>query len=71
MSRSRDSSEWIRQPIVWLGAAVLCASILACVTTIILAWQHADIPIDTAERSVMKVPLRHSAPVPPSTNASQ
>ena len=63
--RSRDSRAWSRQPVAWLGATILVASIAACIITIVLAVRHADAPIETGGGSVLKVPLRHSAAMPP------
>jgi sugar phosphate permease len=53
-------SAWFRQPVVWLGALILTASIAGCVVMIVLAWRHADTPVETGGGSVMKVPLRHA-----------
>ena len=51
--------------VVWLGAAILFATILGCVTTIVLAWRHADTPLETGSGNVLKMTLRHSAATPP------
>ncbi len=64
MNGARDAGAWFRQPLVWLGALILVASIAGCVATIVLAWRHADTPIETGGLSVMKVPLRNSADAP-------
>ena len=37
--------KWFRQPLLWLGALILLASLLGCIATIVLAWHHADVPI--------------------------
>ena len=63
--RSRDAGAWSRQPVVWLGATILVASIAACIITIVLAVRYADAPVETGGGSVLKVPLRHSAATPP------
>ena len=46
-----------RQPIFWVGAAILVAALVACVVTIVLAARHADAPVETTGVRVMKVPL--------------
>ena len=46
-----------RQPIFWVGAAILVAALVACVVTIVLAARHADTPVETTGVRVMKVPL--------------
>jgi hypothetical protein len=61
MNRVRGARAWFRQPVVWLGAVILVASVIGCVATIVLAWRHADTPVETTGGNVMKVPLRHSA----------
>ncbi|MET0731636.1 MAG: hypothetical protein ABW054_01065 [Casimicrobiaceae bacterium] len=63
MSDSRDTRAWSRAPVAWLAAAILVASIAACIVTIVLAARHADVPIETGSGNVLKVPLRH----PPAT----
>ena len=67
--RSREATSWARQPVVWLGAAILLATVIGCVTTIVLASRHADTPVETGGGSVLKVPLRHPVVEPPSTVA--
>lgn len=57
MQRVRAS----RQPLVWLGALILAASIVGCVVMIVLAFRFADPPVDTAGRHAMNVPLQRSA----------
>jgi len=59
--KPRDADAWFRQPIVWLGTAVLYASIVGCIVTIVLATRHADTPVATGSDSVLKVPLRNAA----------
>lgn len=53
---ARDPDAWFRQPVLWLGAVILAASLFACVVTIVLAMRHADSPIETAGGSVIKIP---------------
>lgn len=57
----RDPGAWSRQPVVWLGALILAASILGCVVTIVLALRFPDPPVDTHGGHAMNVPLRHAA----------
>ena len=63
MNRPRDA--WFRQPVVWLGALILAASLAGCAAMIVLAWRHADAPVETGGGSVLKVPLRHSTGAAP------
>ena len=63
--RSRDAGAWFRQPVVWLGAAILVASIAGCIVTIVLAARHADTPVETGRRQRAEGPAatlgRHAA----------
>jgi hypothetical protein len=34
---SRTGERWYRPPVVWLGAAILLASLAACITLIVVA----------------------------------
>ncbi|HET6805849.1 MAG TPA: hypothetical protein VFH59_10465 [Frateuria sp.] len=38
---------WYRQPVLWLGAAILVASLAGCVWMIVLGSRHADLPLQT------------------------
>ncbi|MCC6193731.1 MAG: hypothetical protein IT518_04610 [Burkholderiales bacterium] len=50
-----------RQPVVWLGAAILVATIAGCIATIVISLRYADTPVESP-RSAFKVPLPHPAP---------
>ena len=67
---TRDAGPWFRQPVVWLGGLIFVVSLGACVATIVLAWHHADAPVDTGSGKVMGVPLRGAvAASPPAPEA--
>lgn len=53
---------WYRQPIVWVGAAVLVASIAGCVWLIVVAERHADPPLPVEGLQILKVPLTRPSP---------
>ena len=57
----RDPGAWSRQPVVWLGALILAASIVGCVVMIVLALRFPDPPIDTHGGRAMNAPLQRSA----------
>jgi len=59
MRDADPSAAWFRQPIVWLGALILAATIVACIATVVLAWLHPDEPLPTGTTEVMKVPRGH------------
>ena len=52
---------WHDQPVFWLGALLLGASLAGCVVTIVLAARHADAALPTAGGQVLKVPLQEPA----------
>lgn len=57
-SRPRDAgSAWYRQPIVWVGAAVLAASLAGCVWLIVVAERYADPALPATELQILKMPL--------------
>jgi len=61
VNATRGGAKWFRQPVVWLGALIFLASLVGCIATIVLAWRHADAPVETAGGSVMKVPTGYRA----------
>ena len=63
--RPRAAGAWFQQPVIWLGAAILVASITVCIITIVLSVRHADTPVETGSSNILKIPLRHSAATPP------
>jgi hypothetical protein len=50
VNAARGDGKWFRQPVLWLCALIFAASLLGCITTIVLAWRHADVPVGTAGR---------------------
>ncbi|MET0498856.1 MAG: hypothetical protein ABW106_11385 [Steroidobacteraceae bacterium] len=50
------SERWYRQPIVWLGTAIFCASLAGCIGVIVLASRYEDEPLPVAGERVFKVP---------------
>lgn len=57
----RGPGAWFRQPVVWLGALILAASIVGCVVMIVLAFRFADALVSTGGSHAMNVPLQRSA----------
>lgn len=54
------TERWYRSPILWLGAALLAASIAGCIVTIFLAVQHPDTALPTGGEQLLKVPVTHT-----------
>jgi hypothetical protein len=67
----RHDAAWLRQPVVWLGALILAASIVGCVVTIMLALRFPDPPVDVVGDKAMSVPLRHSADSAPAAREAR
>ncbi len=59
---------WYRQPIVWLGAAVLAVSIAGCVWLIVVAERHADPPLPLDGLQILKMPLTRALPHRPASS---
>jgi hypothetical protein len=67
---ARDQGAWLRQPVLWLGAAIFVASLCACIVTIVLSMRHADAPVEiAADVGVMKVPLKRAPASSPAAEA--
>ena len=49
---------WYRQPVLWLGAAILVASLAGCVWMIVLGARHDDAPLDGAPRTLLHMPVQ-------------
>jgi len=67
----RDPGAWSRQPVVWLGALILAASIVGCVVTIVLALRFPDPPVETRGGQAMTLPLQRSADATPPAHDSR
>lgn len=55
---------WWRQPVLWLGAAILLASLAGCIVMLMLAARLADAPLPKAGAEVLRVPVARPAPGP-------
>jgi hypothetical protein len=60
VSTPRDAGAWFQEPVVWLAAAILGASIVGCIVLIVLAWRFPDAPVEDVGAKAMNVPVRHS-----------
>jgi len=56
-----QAERWYRQPIVWLGTAILMATLAGCVLLIILGARYADEPL-AVEGPVFRIPLTTAPP---------
>jgi hypothetical protein len=50
------SEPWYRVPLLWLGAAILFASIAGCILMIVLASRYPDEPLPVGGEPLLKVP---------------
>ncbi|TAM19943.1 MAG: hypothetical protein EPN62_17385 [Candidimonas sp.] len=57
MSPRDAGGAWYRQPVVWVGAVVLAASIAGCVWLIVVAERYADPPLPVEGLQVLTMPL--------------
>jgi hypothetical protein len=59
---------WYRQPVLWLGAGILIASLAGCVWMIVLGARHADVPVEGAHpHTLLDMPVHgsgHARPPP-------
>ena len=59
---SASPAAWYRQPVLWLGAFVLLASLAGCVWLIVMAQRHPDPVLDEVGMKILRMPLE-AAPV--------
>ena len=48
---------WYGQPVVWLGAAILLASIVGCIGLIVSASRYPDEPVQLTNDELLHVPV--------------
>lgn len=70
-----QAGAWYRQPVLWVGAAILAASLAGCVWMIVLGAQHADLPLeDVHPHTLLDMPMHRAqdeTPQPSKTPAAQ
>jgi hypothetical protein len=54
-------STWHHQPVFWLGALILAATLAGCIQLIALATRHADEPLATAQPILFGMPTAQPA----------
>lgn len=62
-------ASWYRQPVAWLAALILAASLGAVAVTIIVAERFPDDSLPVTDRRVLKAPVARDSDTPPSTAA--
>lgn len=50
------NERWYKLPILWLGAAILFASIAGCVLMVVLGSRYPDEPLPTVGEHLLKMP---------------
>jgi len=59
-SSERQSSErWYHQPVAWLGAGLLFASIAGCIGMVVLAARYPDDPLPVSSERLLRMPATH------------
>lgn len=48
---------WYSLPVLWLGAAILLASIVGCIGLIMTASRHPDEPLQLSDDELLHVPI--------------
>lgn len=62
---------WYRQPVLWMGAAILVASLAGCVWMIVLGARHADLPLeDVHPHTLLDMPM-HAASGEPAAGKAE
>lgn len=57
---SKQGGRWYQQPILWLGLAILLASLAGCVSLIVLGARYGEEPFPVEAERLLKVPTSHS-----------
>jgi hypothetical protein len=52
-----EHERWYRPPVVWLGAAILLASIAGCIGLITSASRYPDEPVQVSNDELLHVPV--------------
>jgi hypothetical protein len=60
MSRRARGGRWYQQPILWLGFAILLASVAGCIHMIVLGTRYAEEPLPVGGEILLKMPAAHS-----------
>lgn len=55
MTAARDE-RWYKLPLLWLGAAILLASIAGCVLMVVLGSRYPDEPLPSVGEHLLKMP---------------
>jgi hypothetical protein len=63
MTTARE--RWYGQPVAWLGAAILLASIAGCIALIVSASRYPDDPVRLSGDELLHVPLSREPQLPP------
>lgn len=64
VAETAEAGAWHRQPVVWLGLAILLASVAGCIALMVLGARHDRDPSSAAQGgSVFGVPLHAAAAV--------
>lgn len=51
---------WYHQPVAWLGAGLLFASIAGCIGMVVLAARYPDEPLPITGERLLKMPASHA-----------
>jgi hypothetical protein len=51
------AGRWYRQPVLWLGALILIASLAGIAVTIVVASRYTDEPLPVGDERILKTPM--------------
>ncbi|MBM0108172.1 hypothetical protein JM946_25855 [Steroidobacter sp. S1-65] len=60
MSKVTAGGDWYRQPILWLGAAILFASLTGCISMVVLGTRYGDESLPITSERLLKMPAARS-----------
>lgn len=60
MIKPTAGGNWYRQPILWLGAVILFASLAGCISMVVLGMRYGDEPLPVSSERLLKIPAARS-----------
>lgn len=62
----KQGGRWYQQPVLWLGLAILLASVAGCISLIVLGTRYGEEPFPVKTERLLKVPTSQSTDHQPS-----
>ncbi|HEX7114558.1 MAG TPA: hypothetical protein VF193_05465 [Steroidobacter sp.] len=61
----KQGGRWYQQPVLWLGLAILLASLAGCISLIVLGARYGEEPFPVETERLLKVPTSQSTALQP------